>query len=172
MKVKKSRPGKFPDYLDIGMLHNYCVEHGLLSQVADQSKLPGETLGRFILPPFQRQAVWTLEQQSRFIESLWLELPISVYCYNESPVQGVADNWLIDGQQRWRSIISFMDDGVVVFGGLHYSDMNERERRNFGNRPFSAMLTRTDDVKFLEKLYYRLAYGGTPHEKPGKMQVR
>ena len=39
-------------------------------------------LGWFVLPPFQRPPVWTLEQKIRFIESCWMGLPIGVFIYN------------------------------------------------------------------------------------------
>ena len=44
---------------------------------------PGErVLGAFKLPPFQRGSVWTKQQQVRFIESIWLHLPIASYVVN------------------------------------------------------------------------------------------
>jgi hypothetical protein len=58
-------------------------------------------LGRFVLPPFQRPAVWTEAQKVRFIESIWGGLPLGSYVYNQpTRFHSPFDQWLLDGQQR------------------------------------------------------------------------
>jgi hypothetical protein len=146
----------------------FSVAHGFLENGPSKSKPKLPRLLQFVLPPFQRGEVWTTTQKSRFIESLWLGLPISVYAYNESPTFGEIDYWLIDGQQRWTAIRDFVENKFEVFGGLKYSDMNECELRQFKNKRFPAILINSDDVKELQDIYERLAYGGTAHEKSGE----
>ncbi|AOG02897.1 DUF262 domain-containing protein [Bosea sp. RAC05] len=120
-------------------------------------------LGAYILPPFQRPPVWQQEQAVRFIESIWLGLPIGVYVYNESPTLGATDGWLIEGQQRWTSITSYVAGEFEVFGHL-YTDLDAADQRHFMLRPFSCIVTKYDDPEKLKDIYHRLAYGGTAHE--------
>jgi uncharacterized protein with ParB-like and HNH nuclease domain len=66
-------------------------------------------LGAFILPPFQRQPVWTLEQKIRLIASFLDELPIPPYVVNrdlEPPY--THERWVIDGQQRITAVLEFI----------------------------------------------------------------
>lgn len=76
---------------------------------------PVETLvsrmekGSFYIPSFQRSYVWSLNQASRFIESLLLGLPVpGVFLFKEADG---AKHLVIDGQQRLRSL-QFFYDGV------------------------------------------------------------
>lgn len=77
-------------------------------------------------PSFQRKGeLWSLEQQSRLIESLMLKIPIPAFYFNASN----EDNWVvIDGLQRLTAFLNFLvgipnDNGVrekKVFTGLQY----------------------------------------------------
>jgi uncharacterized protein with ParB-like and HNH nuclease domain len=147
---------------------NFTIQHGYdrpVRAMLMDGRVPDDcrTLGSFVLPPFQRPSVWTRVQEVRFIESIWLGLPLSCYVYNED-VDGRADRWLIDGQQRWTAIVDYVNGDFPVFGSL-FSDLGPRDRRHFDNTPFPAIVTRESDERLLEELYDRLAYGGTPHER-------
>ena len=128
----------------------------------DRSLADGERqLCRFILPPFQRPAVWTQAQQIRFLESLWGGLPLGSYVWNRA-YDSPTDGWLLDGQQRWGALIAYAADEFPVFG-YRYSELTLAERRGFNNRPFACELTSMEDVASCVEVYDRLAYGGTPH---------
>lgn len=121
-------------------------------------------LGWFTLPPFQRGAVWTQEQQIRFIESVWLGLPIGSYAYNDAATfKGPTTNWLIDGQQRVTTVLTYVAGEIEVFG-KRFPELHIIEKRQFENTPFPAIVTRSDDEAYLAEIYDRLAYGGTAHE--------
>jgi hypothetical protein len=127
--------------------------------------LPGErTLGAFILPPFQRPPVWTVEQKIRLIESILDELPVPPYVVNRDLKDGYRyDRWLIDGQQRITAVLGFVNDEFPV-RGLQFSDVSDRDRNWFLSRPFHCLETELRDEALLKDVYDRLAYGGTPHE--------
>lgn len=121
-------------------------------------------LGWFILPPFQRPPVWTPEQQIKLLESIWLELPVGAYIYNQSPSYNHrTDQWLIDGQQRVTSIIAYLDDAFPVFG-YRWSELPRHEQRAFEMKSFPCIRLQMQDADALADIYDRLAYGGTPHE--------
>lgn len=122
-------------------------------------------LGRFVLPNFQRPQVWTAEQKVKLIESIWLGLPIASFVYNQPDYtfDHPTDQWLIDGQQRITAIQEYVADEFEVFGSV-YSDIDDRDRRRFQMSGFPCIQLNTTDRSFLEDVYYRLAYGGTPHD--------
>jgi len=58
------------------------------------------------IPDFQRAFVWSMQQASRLIESFLMGLPVpEVFLYKDSDGKYLV----IDGQQRLRSVIGFMD---------------------------------------------------------------
>jgi Protein of unknown function DUF262 len=63
-----------------------------------------------IQPDYQRLFRWTLEQRSRMIESILLELPIPQIFVIENE-NGVIE--LIDGLQRVSSVIQFIDSTIL-----------------------------------------------------------
>lgn len=147
---------------------NYTIEHGVgVGRSAPRPARAGErALGMFKLPPFQRQAVWTEHQKARFIESIWLHLPIGSYVVNRDDQYEAGypcDSWLLDGQQRWTAIVEYVGDGFSAFG-LRFSELADGQRRKFLNHPFPAIETRDLTQKQCRDVYNRLAYGGTNHE--------
>lgn len=126
-------------------------------------------LGAFILPPFQRESVWRESQKSALIESIFMGLPFGSYVVNHGagPASYGAPPglWLLDGQQRWTSILEYVADGFPV-RGRYWSELDVEDRRVFKLTPFPSHIVKYDDTAVLEDLYNRLAYGGTPHEEP------
>lgn len=121
-------------------------------------------LGSFILPPFQRHAVWTRQQQVRLIESIWLDLPIGAYVVNTPCIPPYdCDDWLIDGQQRWTAIMAYVNGDFPVFGHT-YHDLPVKDKRRFRQTPIARIDTKLTDPVKCREVYERLAYGGTPHE--------
>lgn len=145
---------------------NYCIEHGATFRSAARGLRDGERLlGSFKLPPFQRPAVWSIDQKIRFIESIWLHLPIASYVVNVSDQDKLdypCDDWLLDGQQRWTAIIDYIADSFEVFG-LRFSHLSQPYQRKFMNHPFPAIETRNLSESKCRDVYERLAYGGTNH---------
>lgn len=125
---------------------------------------PGERrLGWFVLPPFQRPAVWTLQQKVRFVESCWLGLPIGAFIYNRTIKDGPFDSWLLDGQQRVTAILDYMDDAFPVLG-YRFSELGKVDYRKWSmSVAFPSLVTNLNDEDQLRDVYDRLAYGGTPH---------
>lgn len=119
-------------------------------------------LGPFVLPPFQRPAVWSEAQQVRLIESLWMNLPIGAYVYNLTFTESVTDGWLLDGQQRITAILRYVAGEFPVYG-WRFTDLDAVEQRLFRQKPVAALQTSLSDVDGCRDVYERLAYGGTPH---------
>lgn len=121
-------------------------------------------LGWFVLPPFQRPPVWTPAQQSRFVESCWMGLPIGVIVYNRGAYNSPRDCWLLDGQQRVTALLAYMADEFPVFG-YRFSEISVIDRRRWDlSTAFPMAEMQSEDEDELREVYDRLAYGGTPHE--------
>lgn len=134
-----------------------------LGQGREGDLYPGERrLGPFILPPFQRPAVWAEAQKQRFIESIWNGLPLGAYVVN-CVLGSPYDSWLLDGQQRIMAIVEYVNDAFPVMG-YRWSELTKGDRRQFDMTPMGRLETKLTDRKQLEDIYDRLAYGGTPHE--------
>jgi hypothetical protein len=139
--------------------------HGLYKDYSvDQRPLaPGERrLGMFIVPPFQRGLVWTVEQRVRLIESLYMGLPIGALVWNQTRFMSPCDRWLLDGQQRVTAILGFME-GQFKVAGWRYPELPEIERRHFNRLGVAVIETQIDDEAGCRDIYDRLVYGGTPH---------
>lgn len=84
--------------------------------------------GEMFVPDYQREFVWDEKHESRFIESILLELPVPMIF-----VAATEDSrWeIVDGSQRVRTIDAFINDGFELCGlkklsqlnGLHYSQL-------------------------------------------------
>ena len=116
--------------------------------------------GRWVIPDFQRPLVWTTEQKILFIESMVGRLPIGEYTVHRTKDSKYE---VLDGQQRWNAIFSYMADEFPVNGYL-WSELNDRSKAHFEDSPFAYRLVErlTEEEKI--DVYNRLAYGGTPHE--------
>lgn len=130
----------------------------------------------FVLPPWQRPEVWTVEQRRRFIEGVFLGLGCGYYVTNgldwvdngdSAPMSG----WLIDGQQRISAIRDFLSGDLVVFGDVRFTEMSRPEQLRFCRTPFPCFeLEYCSDEDALVELYDRLNFGGTPHTPEQRVQ--
>jgi Protein of unknown function DUF262 len=95
-----------------------------------------------IQPDFQREVVWKIDEQSRFIDSLVKRLPIPSMCFS---LDYKTQRWkVIDGLQRMSSIVKFLGEKKWEMAEL--TDIHEKLRRR------SNVDLRTGDEE--EKLIY------------------
>ena len=123
-----------------------------------------KTLLGFVIPDFQRGLVWSIEQQRNLIESVWRGVPIGSYAVNFSTDYLPPDvtNVLIDGQQRLQALDDYWSD-KVAYGGYHWSELTERDRRYFIRAPFPQMRTNSDSRDEVIEYYNAMNFGGTEH---------
>jgi len=143
--------------------------------------------GSIIIPKFQRNYIWNLNEASRFIESLLLGLPVpSVFLAKE---QNSNKLLVIDGQQRLRSLQFFYDghfkpkedqkskrsfrlEGVVKrFEDITYDKLNDFDKRQLDDSLIHAIIIRQTTNKNYDpsthEVFRRLNTGGrklTPQE--------
>lgn len=106
--------------------------------------------GELTIPNYQRAFTWEAERQSRFIESVLINLPIPFLFFWEDPDTGGME--IVDGSQRLRTLQSFLS-GNLVLGeleklthaeGLTFDDLPESRKRKVLNRPIRGILLSED----------------------------
>lgn len=130
----------------------------------------------FPLPDWQRPLVWSQEQKTRFISSIWAGLDIGSYLLNDQYeyVDGKQGQHfrkfsevLLDGQQRLSAIEDYVLNKFAVpdaTGTLRFwSELPQIERRRFGHYHFARSAIRTWNEHELRLAYDLRAFGGTAH---------
>lgn len=91
-----------------------------------------------IKPPFQRNPVWSIRQQSSLIDTILLEYPIpELYMQEVTDSDGNQKHVLVDGQQRIRSVLSYLagdfelEDESPHWAGLSFEDLSKDDRKKF-----------------------------------------
>jgi len=132
-----------------------------------------------IQPDFQRQVVWKVEEQARFIDSLVKQLPIPSMCFS---LDYQTQKWkVIDGLQRMHTITSFLgtadwriadinDIHPLLRGKLNSKLKNgtENEKRLYSSVedlsiPITVIRCSYDDIshmRYLYTIFNRLNSGG------------
>jgi hypothetical protein len=126
-----------------------------------------------IQPDYQRLFRWTLEQRSRMIESILLELPIPQIFVIENE-NGVIE--LIDGLQRVSSVMQFIDsamldleplrlsgcDLVPELNGRTYSDLSLQLKLRLKRSSVRTIVIKRQSSSMLRyEMFKRLNTGGS-----------
>ncbi len=127
----------------------------------------------FIIPNFQRQFVWKIDEASKFIESLLLGLPVpSIFLSKDKFSQHLI---VIDGQQRLKTLEYFyrgefedmkpfkLTNVSPHYNGLTYKDLYSEDRRNLDNTTIHCtIIAENEDSNAIFYLFERLNTTGTP----------
>jgi len=113
-------------------------------------------------PDFQREHVWTEEQQIRFVEFVLRGGKSSMDIYWNCDTWGKGYNTpvvLVDGKQRVRAVERFIDGEIKVFGYYYHQftdrlPLQARFRMHINDLP-----TRGEVLQW----YLDLNFAGTPH---------
>ena len=98
-----------------------------------------KSFSAIIVPEYQRNYVWKEEQKSKFIESVFMKVPIPPLFGFELDDEGNIE--LIDGVQRLSTIKAFASDGLVLsnlevldfLNGFKFSELDVSRQRKFNN---------------------------------------
>lgn len=102
-----------------------------------------------LTPKFQRRSVWPDKARSYLIDTVLRELPMpKLFMRQEIDDSGRTIREIVDGQQRIRTTLSYLDDGFPVmhvhggdeFGGKYYSNLDNETQRKFLDYEFSVDL--------------------------------
>lgn len=131
------------------------------------------------IPDYQRDLVWTPKQQSRFIESILIKLPVP-FIFAADVGQGDREGTLeiIDGSQRIRTLDNFLSNKLELVGlkkltdanGMRFSDLSKPRQMRFKRSTVRVIeLTEQADEDARREMFDRLNSGGS---KLTGMEVR
>lgn len=97
---------------------------------------------QIFVPTYQRNYVWKTKHQSRFIESVFLGVPIMPFLVSVSGDD--AELEIIDGSQRIRTLVKYCNDEIKLQGldklpslnGTRFSDLPKSRQNKFLLRDF------------------------------------
>lgn len=125
------------------------------------------------VPDYQRDFTWPDEQQSKFIESVLIGLPIPyVFVADVESKEGRLE--IVDGSQRIRTLANFLTDGLVLgnlkklsmLNGRRFSDLHESRKRRFRRRTLRMIeLTNKADEDVRRDMFERINTGSLILEK-------
>jgi len=123
--------------------------------------------GRYYVPNYQRELVWTAAKKSKFVESVLMGLPIPFVFFWQNE-DGRLE--IVDGSQRLRTIRDFMADKIKLSGlevlpalnGFKFSDFPKSRRLKFGEISIRIIiLDNTTDAVTRTEMFARINTGGT-----------
>lgn len=108
------------------------------------------------IPSYQRNFVWGIDRQSKFVESVLLGLPIP-YIFS-ADTEGRLE--IVDGSQRLRTLVAFYSNSLTLknleiltsLNGFKYQDLIKSRQRKFLNSTIRmiALSDKSDeDVRFM-----------------------
>ena len=131
------------------------------------SRFDDEVNGRYFVPSYQRNLAWNPEQQSQFIESLLIGLPIPFMFFYQT--QGGRME-IVDGSQRMRAMRAFLKENlrlkelvlVPELNGFCYSDLPGERRNKLEDVTIRTILLDTEtDAATRAEMFARINRSGT-----------
>jgi hypothetical protein len=119
--------------------------------------------GEYKIPPYQREFVWEQDKQSKFIESVILDLPIPYLFFADDKSDGKLE--IVDGSQRIRTLHAFKNDLLVLkdlekldsLNGFKFSDLLDSRQRRFLRKTLRSIeLTEKADFEAKKDLFRRI----------------
>lgn len=111
-------------------------------------------------PRFQRRSVWTETARSYLMDTIIRGKPIPKVFIRQSidPITGRSMREVVDGQQRLRTILSYISDGFAIrrthnreYGGLYFSQLPEDARvAIFSYEVSTDLLINVSDAEVLD----------------------
>lgn len=130
------------------------------------------------MPDYQREYKWSIKQQSEFIESVMIDLPIPyVYVADVSEGENEGRLEIIDGSQRIRTISRFLNNLFALeqltlipeLNGFKFEDLTGPRQLRFQRKTIRFIELLDVDEEARRQIFYRLNSGGT---KLKDMEVR
>ena len=126
-------------------------------------------LGKFPIPVWQRDSVWTLDQKVSFIESAFLgydlgSIVINGYLDGKNDTLVMYSDCLIDGQQRIEASLDFVNNKFKVYG-LYWKELTRSEQNRFLMRELGKRMVDCFDEVKLKEVYNHLNFSGTSHKE-------
>jgi hypothetical protein len=108
------------------------------------------------LPTYQRKFIWSIERQSKFIESVLLGLPLP-FMFLADMQDGRLE--VVDGSQRIQTLDSFLNNMLILerlkrlnnLNGFTFDDLPLSQQRRFKNQPIRVIVLGDKAVEAVKK---------------------
>jgi len=131
------------------------------------SRFQSDTGDRYFVPPYQRNLSWNNEQQSQFIESLIIGLPIPFMFFYQTS-EGKME--IVDGSQRMRAMRSFLSEGMRLrdlilipeLNGFSFDDLTPDRQNKLEDITIRTIILDTEtDASTRAEMFARINRMGT-----------
>lgn len=131
------------------------------------SRFSDDEHGRFFVPEYQRKLAWKSQQQSEFIESLLVGLPVPFLFFYQTS-DGRME--IVDGSQRMRAMRAFLREGlrlsdlilVPELNGFSFADLPEDRRNKLEDVTIRTIVLDTStDPSTRAEMFARINKSGT-----------
>lgn len=131
------------------------------------AKFEDDSISGLFVPQYQRDFVWSKKMQSKFIESVFMGVPIQPLFAFELDEDGNME--LLDGVQRLSSIKSFVDNELEIseleeldtLNGFKFDDLETARRRKFLNVTLKLyIINQNTDEGIRADIFRRVNEGG------------
>ncbi len=160
IEVQKDYKYRLADY-SIGELLKKFVLKG------EEPNFEDESISALSVPKYQRDFVWAEKMQSKFIESIFMNVPIQPLFAFELDEDGNLE--LLDGVQRLSSIKSFADNKLILaeleeldlLNDFTFNDLNTARKRKFLNTQLKLyIINENTDEGIRADIFRRVNEGG------------
>ena len=160
VEIQKDYNYRIADF-SIGELLKKFVVKGQEANFEDDS------ISGLFVPQYQRDFVWEEKMQSKFIESVFMGVPIQPLFAFELDEDGNLE--LLDGVQRLSSIKSFFDNKLPLaeleeldsLNGFTFEDLNTSRKRKFLNTQLKLyIINENTDEGIRADIFRRVNEGG------------
>lgn len=153
---------------DVAKIENE-ISVASIPYVYDTKEYPVEVIvqkydkGQIFVPHYQRNFVWTNKQQSRFIESVFLGVPIMPFLVSVSGEE--AELEIIDGSQRISTLVEYCSNKLRLSGlekikslnGTTFNDLISNRKNKFLLRDFRFhVVTEKADAEVRADIFNRV----------------
>ena len=157
---------------DLQKITDYEIKEWPISVLVEQFTNGRETdESELFIPDYQRNMVWTPKQQSRFIESILIKLPVPfIFAADVGHGDRKGALEIIDGSQRIRTLDNFLSDRLKLVGlkkltqanGMQFSDLSKPRQMRFKRTTIRVIeLSEKADEDARREMFDRLNSGGT-----------
>lgn len=146
----------------------YYVDKYLTNEESDKNEL--------FVPDYQREFIWDVNRQSKFIESVILGLPVPLFFVaeiNEGSDEFDGRLEIVDGSQRIRTLAAFLTDELTLSGlrkltelnNLTFSDLKPSRQRLLKNTSMRMIvLSSKADEQVRNEMFDRINTSSVPLE--------
>ena len=121
-------------------------------------------------PDYQRDLVWTEEQEHSLIDSIYNHVEIGKFAFNHCGYTGEYGYEIIDGKQRMNTLLKFAE-GRIKYKGKTIFEMHSIDRYFFENYPVSFGEIRNATKEQVYRYFIKLNTGGVSVSKEHLQKV-